>query len=77
MTETVYIVTFGDPDKPSSEVWGFNDEQMAEDFAGVRGGCEDILTVYINDEHEAKRMIKAEAKERAEEERVDRWLAEH
>lgn len=67
--DTVYVVT------GHGETWVFEDEKQAEEFAGVRGGCE-WETCDVIGEHDAILMISTEAKERRVEERFDRMRDE-
>ena len=74
-SDTVYIVIINNGDT-EPELWGFEFASDADDFASVRGGCDDIQIVTVLDEHEAKALIDAEAKERADEEKFDRMRQE-
>jgi hypothetical protein len=60
---TVYVVT------GHGETWVFEDERQAEQFAGVRGGCE-WETCDVIGEHDANLMIVNEAKDRRDEDRM-------
>ena len=73
MNDPVYIVTIdtqGDPER-----WGFTDIDLAEQYAAVRGNA-DVEAVTVLGEHDAKRMIDDEAKERRDEERFERMRQE-
>lgn len=75
MSDTIYIVVIDNGDT-EPELWGFDDEKLAEDFAGVRGSVADIQTVAVMGERDAKRLIDDEAKERRDEERFERMREE-
>lgn len=74
MIEKVYIVVKDNGDT-LPELWAFADEKQAEDFCSVRG-ADSVEPMEVIDEHEAKVIIDAEAKERADEEKFDRMRDE-
>lgn len=75
MNETFYIVII-DTGGSDYEIYGFDSEELANDFAGVRGGDALVQVVSVMGERDAKRLIDAEAKERRDEERFERMRQE-
>lgn len=68
---SIYIVMRDDSGPTLDGPWAFENEEQAETFAGVRGGC-NVFEAELITEADAKRLIKDEAKERADEERFER-----